>query len=155
MLIYESPLGHLQLNAAKGFLTGCRITSDCLPAESFGEIKEEDREILSMASRWLDEYFSGRNPDFKIPVRAEGSDFRRQVWAGINSVPYGNTKSYKDLSLSIGRPGASRAVANACGCNPVIIFIPCHRIIRSDGSAGGYTPSPAIKEFLLSLEGRR
>jgi O-6-methylguanine DNA methyltransferase len=103
----------------------------------------------------LDMYFSGSDPDFSIPVRVRGSFFEREVWKACTHVPYGKTSSYRQLAEAIGKPGAARAVGNALSKNFVPILIPCHRIIRSDGQAGGFGGGPALKEILLNIEKER
>lgn len=87
-----------------------------------------------------------------LPFDVQGTDFQRRVWAAILSIPYGHTKSYNELAAKIGRPSATRAVANACGANPVPLVIPCHRVVRKDGTIGGYALGPDTKKFLLELE---
>ena len=74
------------------------------------------------------------------------TDFQKKVWAEIDKVPYGSTVSYKDIAVKIGRPNSARAVANACGKNPYVPQIPCHRVIRSDGKLGGYSGKGGIKK---------
>ena len=84
----------------------------------------------------------------------EGTDFQRRVWKEISKIPFGETRTYKDLAIAIGKPNSSRAVANACGKNPYPVIIPCHRVIRSDGKLGGYSGVGGVKKKkeLLKLE---
>ena len=81
-----------------------------------------------------------------------GTDFQKMVWKEILKIPYGETRSYKQIAINIGRPNSSRAVANACGKNPYPELIPCHRVIRSDGSVGGYSLKGGIKQKKLLLK---
>tara|TARA_Y100001954_G_scaffold24205_1_gene22067 strand:+ start:365 stop:664 length:300 start_codon:yes stop_codon:yes gene_type:complete len=81
-----------------------------------------------------------------------GTDFQKMVWKEILKIPYGETRSYKQIAINIGRPNSSRAVANACGKNPYPEIIPCHRVIRSDGSVGGYSLKGGIKQKKLLLK---
>ena len=81
-----------------------------------------------------------------------GTDFQQKVWKEILKIPYGETRSYKQIAINIGRPNSSRAVANACGKNPYPEIIPCHRVIRSDGSVGGYSLKGGIKQKKLLLK---
>ena len=81
-----------------------------------------------------------------------GTDFQKMVWKEILKIPYGETRSYKQIAINIGRPNSSRAVANACGKNPYPKIIPCHRVIRSDGSVGGYSLKGGIKQKKLLLK---
>lgn len=100
------------------------------------------------------EYASGARRKFgvKVDIRA-GTPFQRSVWRSIAKIPWGETRSYKWIANSIGRPTAARAVANACGANPVPIIIPCHRVIASDGGIGGFSCGIGIKKKLLAIEG--
>ena len=88
-------------------------------------------------------------------MKLEGTDFQRRVWKEISKIPFGETRTYKDLAIAIGKPNSSRAVANACGKNPYAPEIPCHRVIRSDGHIGGYSGSGGKKrkKQLLEQEG--
>ena len=79
-------------------------------------------------------------------LRLEGTDFQIMVWKEISKIPYGETRTYKELAIAIGKPNSSRAVANACGKNPHVPLIPCHRVIRSDGKLGGYSGKGGIKK---------
>ena len=87
-------------------------------------------------------------------MKLEGTNFQRTVWKEISKIPYGETRTYKDLAIAIGKPNSSRAVANACGKNPYPVIIPCHRVIRSDGKLGGYSGVGGVKKKkeLLKLE---
>jgi len=87
-------------------------------------------------------------------MKLEGTNFQRTVWKEISKIPVGETRTYKDLAIAIGKPNSSRAVANACGKNPYPVIIPCHRVIRSDGKLGGYSGVGGVKKKkeLLKLE---
>ncbi|MFZ2152715.1 MAG: methylated-DNA--[protein]-cysteine S-methyltransferase [Microgenomates group bacterium] len=89
---------------------------------------------------------------FDLPIRPKGTDFQKKVWKELIKVPYGETITYKELARRIGVPRAIRAVASAVAKNPILIIIPCHRVIRSDGGMGGYSAGIAIKNKLLRLE---
>ena len=101
----------------------------------------------------LNEYFNGKRKVFDVPLDIHGSDFQKKVWAELLKIPYGRTVSYKYISQKLGDIKAIRAVGKANGANPIPVIIPCHRIINSDGSLGGYTGGLKIKEKLLKLEG--
>ena len=87
-------------------------------------------------------------------MKLEGTNFQRTVWKEISKIPFGETRTYKDLAIAIGKPNSSRAVANACAKNPYPVIIPCHRVIRSDGKLGGYSGVGGVKKKkeLLKLE---
>ncbi|WP_419419766.1 bifunctional transcriptional activator/DNA repair enzyme AdaA [Legionella sp. D16C41] len=100
----------------------------------------------------LNDYFAGKLKVFKTPYRVFGSSFQQQVWEGLCQIPYGETRSYREQSISLGKPKAYRAVANANGANQLAIIIPCHRVIASDGTLGGYGGGLAVKEWLINHE---
>ncbi|HYH03913.1 MAG TPA: methylated-DNA--[protein]-cysteine S-methyltransferase [Bacillota bacterium] len=97
-------------------------------------------------------YFEKKLHTFKLPLDCQGTVFQQAVWQGLQQIPYGATWSYRQLAEAIGNPGAVRAVGNANGANPVPLIIPCHRVIRSNGTLGGYSQGIAIKQALLKLE---
>lgn len=90
-----------------------------------------------------------------LPYYAHGSDFQRCVWQALEKIPHGETRTYSDIAVAIGKPKAYRAVANACGANPIPLLIPCHRVIRQDGSLGGYNLGIELKKKLLKLESKK
>jgi|SRR5829696_4781088 len=111
---------------------------------------------LDDAARQLDEYFAKRRTEFEVPVDlrlAEG--FRRSVIEHLRDIGYGRRESYADVATAVGSPRAVRAVGSACAHNPLPVVIPCHRVVRSDGSSGQYVGGPAAKTTLLDLEAVR
>ncbi len=118
------------------------------------KMKNKENTILQQAKQELSEYFKGRNVTFSGPFHLEGTPFQRSVWKEMQAIPYGKTLSYGDVARKIGKPAASRAVGGACRANPIAVFIPCHRIVGSDGSLTGYAgPSKtSIKKTLLAIE---
>ena len=108
--------------------------------------------LLVEAARQLDAYFAGKLRDFDLPLRPAGSEFETRVWAAMQDIPYGETRSYGDLAAATG--SAPRAVGRACGHNPIPIVIPCHRVLGK-GWMGGYSGQGGLKtkEALLALEG--
>lgn len=88
----------------------------------------------------------------KLLNNIEGTNFQIQVWTEISKIPFGKTKTYKEIAISLGKPNSARAVANACGKNPYPIDIPCHRVIRSDGNIGGYSAAGGEKKKLELLK---
>jgi methylated-DNA-[protein]-cysteine S-methyltransferase len=101
----------------------------------------------------LDEYFRGVRRDFDLPLNPDGTPFQQQVWAALQTIPYGVTLSYKALAERIGNPAAVRAVGRANGTNRIPIIIPCHRVIGADGSLTGFGGGLPLKQKLLQLEG--
>ena len=115
------------------------------------EIQGEKREALC-CRRQLIEYFRRTRRVFRLSFDLSGTAFQNKVWRRLMKIPYGQTISYAGLARAIGRPKATRAVANACGQNPLPILIPCHRVIASDGKLGGYSSGLKRKRWLLRHE---
>lgn len=126
-----------------------------LAARHPGVAFHEDRSdpVLHTACSQLVEYAQGRRRAFDVPVRLEGTAFQRRVWDELAKIPFGQTRSYQDIAQAIGRPGASRAVGQANHHNPVAPLIPCHRVITSTGTLGGYGGGMPLKKALLEHEG--
>jgi len=143
---YHSPIGLIRLEAEDEALTG------------LGFVTEEETistplpGILRDASRQLDQYFKGRRTKFELALRPAGTPFQQAVWKALTRIPYGRTRSYKDIASAVGRPKAVRAVGAANGDNPISIIIPCHRVIGADGSLTGYGGGIERKEWLLRHE---
>lgn len=110
--------------------------------------------ILSRAATQLEEYLQGTRREFDLPFDVEGTFFQKQVWNQLLQISYGSTLSYQELARRIDRAKAVRAVGTANGRNPLCIIVPCHRVIASDGTLGGYSGGLALKEALLRLEGK-
>ncbi len=101
----------------------------------------------------LSEYLDGKREVFDLDLEPDGTDFQKDVWNALMRIPYGKTVSYSDVAIASGHPRAVRAVGNAVGRNPIPVIIPCHRVIRADGSIGGYALGTELKTRLLKLEG--
>src|SRR6185436_13964751 len=108
--------------------------------------------ILDWAERELGEYLRGERQTFTVPLRPQGTPFQESVWNALLAIPYGAQRSYADIARVIGSPKAVRAVGTANGRNPIAIIVPCHRVIASDGTLGGYGGGLPAKEWLLKLE---
>lgn len=111
----------------------------------------DDRAMASYA-RELTEYLQGKRRGFSVPRELRGTDFQRAVWAALERIPYGHTVTYSDIAREIGRPTAMRAVGAAIGANPVMIVVPCHRVIGKNGALTGFRGGLALKTRLLQLE---
>jgi methylated-DNA-[protein]-cysteine S-methyltransferase len=110
-------------------------------------------ERLDPAARQLDEYFAGRRTEFDLPLDFRlATGFRRAVLAHLPAIPYGRTESYAQVAAATGSPKAVRAVGTACARNPLPVVVPCHRVVRTDGTMGGYAGGPGAKRTLLALE---
>lgn len=149
--VVDSPYGPLTLVATDGTLAGLYMTDQRHrpPTETFGR---PDPGPFGEAIGQLDAYFAGDLREFDLPMRLEGTPFQRTVWAELRRIPYGETRSYGQLALNLGKPGASRAVGLANGKNPVGIIVPCHRVIGASGSLTGYGGGLDRKQQLLAFE---
>src|SRR5690625_915005 len=122
------------------------------PEEPAATAEGAPAQILERASAELTEYFAGEREEFTVPVDLRLTGFRGEVVQFLPRIGYGRRASYKELAREVGNPGAVRAVGSACANNPIPIILPCHRVVRSDGSWGNYRGGPAAKTFLLELE---
>lgn len=117
--------------------------------------REESTPLLWRAMKQLDEYFASSRRQFDLPLHPAGTDFQRRVWSALLEIPYGETRSYKDIAQRVGNLKAIRAVAQAIGANGLSILIPCHRVVGSDGSLTGFAGGLEVKKILLEIERRR
>ena len=150
----DSPIGRLSLIATDQGLSHVLFDQQ-VPADvglDDDPAQADAHPVLVAASVQLEEYFAGQRQEFDIPLDLKGTEFQRAAWLALASVPYGETRSYRQQATAIGRPNAVRAVGAANGKNPVPIVLPCHRIVGSDGSLTGYGGGLPIKEYLLSHE---
>ncbi len=121
--------------------------------KNLDNISANEKKLPILEKKILD-YMEGSLKDMALePVFLVGSEFEKKVWEAASKVPFGKTSSYREIAEICGKPQAYRAVGNAMGKNPVLILVPCHRIIKSDGSFGGFSAGPDLKEKLLELEG--
>jgi methylated-DNA-[protein]-cysteine S-methyltransferase len=112
----------------------------------------ENKEFFREAERQLEAYFSGELESFDLKLAPDGTDFQKSVWKALSEIPYGHTRTYKDIAVSIGKQKAYRAVGLANNRNPIAIIVPCHRVIGSNGKLTGYASGLDVKEYLLKLE---
>ena len=115
-------------------------------------IEQKETPLLKEAAKQLEEYFAGERKSFDIPLYPEGTVFQKKVWAALETIPYGETWSYKQVAQKVDSPKAYRAVGMANNKNPISILIPCHRVIGANGKLVGYGGGLEIKEYLLKLE---
>src|SRR6059058_3794677 len=151
----DSPLGRMLIAATdKGICSIQFGRSDSELLEGlrrefpFAARKEDEGGLHSWASALL-KHMAGKNLDASLPLDIRATAFQRQVWTYLQSIPFGQTKSYSEVAQAIGRPSACRAVARACATNPVAVEIPCHRVVREDGTMGGYRWGLERKKALL------
>lgn len=144
--VYRTPMGRVSIES-----DGRAITHF-----AFGPValrgSERATALTNKASSQVLEYLAGKRTAFDVPVEAQGTAFQRAVWNAIADIPYGQTRTYAQIAEAMGKPKGLQAVGQACGHNPVPLFIPCHRVVGSNGSLGGYAFGPHVKKFLLELE---
>ncbi|MEX2565463.1 MAG: methylated-DNA--[protein]-cysteine S-methyltransferase [Cyclobacteriaceae bacterium] len=147
VVVMASPLGNIRLVAEDGFLLSSQFTEDVVsegPKETFfTDVMEQ-----------LTAYFEGKLTVFDIPVGIGGTDFQKNVWMEVNQVPYGHTVSYHDIARALSKPTAVRAVGAANAANPLLVIIPCHRVIARNGELTGYAGGLWRKLKLLQMESR-
>ncbi len=144
--VYPTSLGSMTITATDSAVTGVRTVAHIASAEC------NSNKLTDMAAEQLEEYLRGARTAFTIPLNPQGSAFQQRVWSSLQSIPYGQTRSYKQVAEHIGKPTASRAVGMANNKNPIMIIIPCHRVVGSDGSLVGYAAGLPFKQRLLELE---
>jgi len=157
---YKSPCGELLLGAYDDQLCLCdwryRKQRDQVDRrlQSYlqADYVEQGAAVIDQAIAQLEQYFCQQRTQFDIPLRFAGTDFQQAVWQALVSIPYGELASYGELARRLDRADAVRAVASANGANALSIFVPCHRIVGSDGSLTGYAGGLAAKQKLLTLE---
>jgi len=153
---YVSPVGDIFISAKDGLVTelyfdgGITTPTDLKESDA----APEDAAVLHTLSQELDAYFAGTLREFTVPLKPEGTAFRKKVWEALQTIPYGETISYKELALRIDNPKAIRAVGGANHHNPISIIIPCHRVIGANGKLVGYGGGMDAKAFLLEHEKR-
>ena len=157
---YESPCGEIVLGATDGEL--CLCDWNGMPCATRNRqrlvrlinatFKEEQTDVLRLAEQQLDEYFAGRRKTFSIPLRLTGTDFQKTVWRALLEIPYGETKSYKEIAMRVNNMKGVRAVPQAVGANALSIIIPCHRVVGSNNSLTGFAGGLEAKRILLDIE---
>lgn len=147
---FEAPFGTVHLYACDDYLRA--IVFKPWKAVEPESCVEGTNSVLEQAQSQLEEYFSGTRSNFSVPVKAQSTDFQKQVWDYLTNIPYGETQSYGQMAKGLGRPTASRAVGMANGKNPLSIIVPCHRVIGANGSLTGYAGGIDAKRWLLEHE---
>lgn len=149
----DSPVGALKLVAHDQALVAVMWDNEDHKRVRLAElIKNIQHPMLLKVKQQLEQYFAGQRQQFNLPLDFQGTDFQQQVWRALLTIPYGETRSYKDIALQIGNEKAVRAVGAANGRNPISIIAPCHRVIGSGGALVGFAGGLDKKQILLSLE---
>jgi len=148
--VITTPIGRLTLVASSKGLQQVIFGAKKLSTTKSTSTKASDH--LTQTERQLREYFAGKRKKFSIKLDISGTEFQESVWYALNKIDYGKTVSYAQQAKLVRKPRAFRAVGSANGKNPVAIILPCHRVVASDGTLGGYGGGLAIKRKLLALE---
>lgn len=164
---YDSPLGRMTIAAEYvpagaaedaalvGLWFDGQMHFGSVLEESAGETTEsgEAPAVIDETVRWLDIYFSGKDPGFTPELKFIGTDFRKKLWESLLTVPYGRTVTYAEIAGKLGKgPAAARSIGGAVGHNPISLIVPCHRVVGADGSLTGYAGGIERKAALLELE---
>lgn len=150
----HTPFGELTVVASGVGVRYVMFENDAHP-KSFANMSIVDdprHPIISVAVQQLNEYLAGQRTSFDVPLDIVGTDFQLQAWHALAKIPFGDTVSYAKQAASIGRPTATRAIGAANGRNPVVIVLPCHRVIGADGSLTGFGGGIGVKKWLLEHE---
>ena len=149
----DTPVGRMLLVAKENKLIGTYLVAQKrLPAiEKHWEYRDQVACFRSLKQQ-LTDYFNGSSTQFSVNYSLEGTPLQRETWEQLNSIPYGEQIAYKELAQLTSFPHTVRAVATAVGCNPLLILLPCHRVVRSDGKLGGFSAGLPVKQQLLDLE---
>lgn len=142
---YKSPIGILEISLGYNVVLGLKVVKNYVK-------NAEPTDFFTNVATQLDEYFAGSRKHFNLQIQPEGTEFQIKVWDELIKIPYGETKSYQEIAEIIGKPNAQRAVGSACNKNPILLIIPCHRVIAKSGKLTGFAYGLDIKKHLLKLE---
>ena len=142
---YNSPIGILEIELKNNVVLGLKVVESC-------DNISEATGYFAQVAKQLDEYFAGKRTKFELNISPNGTEFQKKVWAELLKIPYGKTKSYQEIAEAIGKPNAQRAVGSACNKNPILLIIPCHRVISKSGKLTGFACGIDRKEQLLKME---
>jgi methylated-DNA-[protein]-cysteine S-methyltransferase len=148
----KSPVGMLTVSSDGNNICGLWIEGQKYFAKTLDkDVSEQNLPVFDSVMKWLDIYFSGKNPDFTLPLMPAGSNFQKSIWNNLCEIPYGKTITYGEIAINACT--AARAVGSAVGHNPISILIPCHRVVGKNGSMTGYAGGISKKIQLLRFEG--
>ncbi len=148
ILFYDTVIGQVGIAEQDGYITNIFFNEDVIHEDFI----TNETEVLKVASGQLYEYLSGKRKNFSLPLAPQGTAFMKQVWQCLTQIPYGETRSYKEIAAACGNPKASRAVGMANNRNPIPVIIPCHRVIGSTGKLIGYRGGLVVKQKLMEIE---
>ncbi|MDH6310700.1 methylated-DNA-[protein]-cysteine S-methyltransferase [Dysgonomonas sp. PFB1-18] len=143
----QSPVGVIEITESDGYISAVRIVSEAISVNNVAPTH-----LLQKAISQLEEYFAGERQEFDLPLKQEGTPFQQKAWGYLNTIPYGQTVSYKNEAIAISSANACRAVGSANGRNNIAIIVPCHRVVNEGKGLGGYAYGLDVKRYLLQLE---
>lgn len=149
LLYIDTPAGKIGIAGTVNAVTDIFFAIESTPDWELGSWP-----VLEEAAQQLQDYFNGKRTGFDFPLTLTGTDFQKRVWNALITIPYGETRSYKEVAELAGSPKGFRAVGMANHCNPAVIVVPCHRVIAHDGSLGGFGAGLTVKKMLLDLEAK-
>lgn len=150
--IYETKIGNIFIAEDEYGITDLALADVATEEQLKSKFEMLETEQIMEAAGQLVEYLEGSRKEFTLTLHPIGTQFQRLVWEALREIPYGETRSYKQVAEAIGNPKASRAVGMANHNNPIMCIVPCHRVIGSNGSMVGYAGGIQLKELLLNLE---
>lgn len=142
---YKTIIGDIEITEEDKSIIGVNFNTESI-------IEDKETELIEETYRQISEYLEGERKTFDIPIKMQGTEFQKKVWKELTKIPYGETRSYKQIAENIGNPKACRAVGMANHNNPIAIIVPCHRVIGTNNKLVGYAGGLAIKEKLLKVE---
>lgn len=142
---YKSPIGVLEIICEKDALISLKLVENVDKSDS-------ETALIKEIKTQLYEYFSGKRKIFDIKLKTKGTEFQKCVWEELRKISYGKTKSYSEIAVAVGNKNTQRAIGSACNKNPIMIIIPCHRVISKNGELGGFAYGNSIKQKLLKIE---
>jgi len=148
-IVIATPIGQIVIAAIENAVCFIGIVT---PEEVGNVATNVSQPVLQQAAQELQEYFAGNRTDFTFPMHAEGTAFQKSVWNALLEIPFGKTKTYGEIAHAVDNPKGSRAVGMACNKNPIMIAVPCHRVLGAGGSLTGYAGGLSVKQALLELE---
>ena len=150
---YRSPIGILEIKEEYEHIIGVRLFTEKEEITK-AEFQSPPTLLLQQVNTQLDEYFSGKRTQFTLPIAyPHGTPFQHSVWNALRDIPYGETRSYENIAVAIGNPKAVRAIGQANTRNPILLLVPCHRVINKNATIGGFGCGVEVKKQLLKLEG--
>jgi len=150
LFCYQTDLGKIGILEDGIAITDLYFWDESAPRDAV----VQETALLKEAGRQLKDFLAGKRKAFELPLAPAGTEFQQKVWQALQAIPYGETRSYGEIARIIGQPKAFRAVGMANNKNPILVLIPCHRVIGANGNLVGYAGGLSVKEYLLNLENK-